>query len=473
MQVALSQPLRPQDMPFSDFLAALFQALESEGVRPCILRNYEGFPAKNAGGDVDFLIDPAELPRVLRAVHSIPGIRIVGYTHRAYVAGVFLEGTHSADGSRSLQLDFLWSLSFKEMPYLPTDTVLKAAIPRQAGNLNFFVPIPVHEAIASLLTSLIIGGTAKEKYIPKVQQTFAGKRSETIAALLPQFGLKASTRLVDAVISGDRQKINGCSTSIRIALTLRSLLYRPIRSVIAIARHYLREIDVRFSPKSLEAVCILGPDNVRTAVTDKLMPMLLYSSKEVVRRYFRPQSFFARESRSTAPSAGSPVLTPRGSIASMTMVALWLLDEWLNQFIGKKNDTLRIFDSYCHDLLIDPRRFRYGGPRWFARLIGRLAPSPHLWILLDPCVDGALAENRKQIPAETLRQLEASRAFVRTNEKYIILDASRPIDEITNSAHAAIIDTLTQLTYSRKLKSRLSCTRPNHPAANAAARSSR
>jgi hypothetical protein len=441
-------------MLFSNFLAALFSALEREGVRPCLLRNYEGFPAKNVGGDVDFLIDRAELPRAIRAIRSIQGIRIVGFAHRAYLAGVFLEGANSAEGSRSLQLDFLWSLSFKEMPYLPTDTVLKAAIPRQAGNLSFFVPIPVHEAITSLLTSLIIGGTAKEKYIPKVQQTFASNRSEAIAALLPQFGLKASTRLVDTVIGGDRQKINGCSTSIRVALTLRSLLRRPFRSMIAIARYYAREIDVRFSPKSLEAVCILGPDGVKTTIINKLMPLLLYSSKEVKRRYFRPRLPFSSESKAITPTADSPAQTPRGSIASMAMVVLWLLDEWLNQFIGKKNDTLRIFDSYCHDLLIDPRRFRYGGPKWFARLISRLAPSLHLWILLDPDADGAYSKRQELLPAETLRQLEAYRSFVKTRKRYIILGASQPTDSITESAHAAIVDTIIQLTYDRKLKSR-------------------
>jgi hypothetical protein len=55
--------------------------------------------------------------------------------------------------------------------------------------------------------------------------------------------------------------------------------------------------------------------------------------------------------------------------------------------------------------------------------------------------------------ANTLREREAYRSFVKTRKKYIILDAERSQTSVTEEAYAAIIDALTLLT-DRQLKNR-------------------
>lgn len=440
-----TSPLSPQSpvMPLSEFLPALFRALDGEGVHFCVLRNYEGFPDNNFGSDVDFLIYPAELQRVLKAVLSIQGIRIVGYMRRSYVASIFLEGTASIEGSRSLQLDFLWSLSWKEMPYLPASDVLQSAMPYSAGNLKFYVPLPVHEAIISLLTSLIYGGWAREKYLPGVQRTFAANILEAIAALTPQFGLRSATRLVDTVIRGDRREIHRCVRPIRVALTLRSLLMKPFRSLQGIVRYYAREIAIRFSPRNMTTVCILCPgDYGKAAIINNLMPLLQSAAKSVEMRHFSLRLPFTRESSGISASADRHAQTTGGSFVFMANIVLWLLEEWLGQFMGKKNITLRLFDNYYHDLLIDPKMYNYRGPMWFARLVGRLTPSPDLWILMGPAAERMQSMNHEVLPAQTLSQLEAYRSFVKTRNRYVVLDSGKPAASVTEEAHSAVIDML-------------------------------
>jgi hypothetical protein len=432
-------------MPFSTFLTALFQALDGEGVRCCILRNYEGFPTQNIGGDLDFLISPSELPRAMRALRTLQGIRIVGYAERTYVASVFLGGTSAILGCRSFQVDFFLSLSWKGLPYLPVDTVLNASVQRRVEGLDFFVPSPVHEAVTSLLTSLILSGWLKEKYLPKVQRTFAGGRPEVIAALRPQFGSNAATRLVDSVIDGDQRKIIECIRPIRISLVLRSLLLRPVRSIMAIARHYSREIMVRFSPKTTETVCFLGSNGGgKSMLIETLMPILQSSAKFVQRYPLEPRFPFVRKSSGMTLSPDVHAQIPSRHFESMTKIVLWLLEEWLYQFIGKENLTLRLSESCWYDLLAAPERYRYGGPMWFVRLVGKLFPSPELWILLDPATEGLQSSGEEVPPAEAQSLLEAYRAFVKTKRNYFILDASLPADQVTESAYAAIIDTLAQ-----------------------------
>lgn len=447
MKEIVLPPLQSQVMPFSDFLAALFLALKAEGVRFCVLRNYEGFPESNAGNDIDFLIFQSDLPRVIRAIQGIDGTRIVGYTERPYVVMVFLEGVSQGGSNRALELDFDPRLAWKGLVYLATDSVLKAAIPRQAGGLTFLVPSSVHEAIISLLSSLLMFGRVKEKYFPKVQRTFAANRDDTIAALTPQFGLKAATGLVDAVIGGAQQEVKDCMRPLRTSLALRNLRRGPIRATTAIARHYAREFAIRYSTKTLETVCIMDSAGFDSAATvEDLMPILKSVASQVKKGSLRLQQTEARESLKEKSSPGSRTLTPNGFFASIARVTLLLCTEWIRQFKGNRNLTLRICECDVRDLVIGSRKSRYGGPMSFARLAFKMFPSLDLWILLDRSAIELQSRDEELSSAEAVRQVEQLRSFVESTGRFIILDASQPAETVQERAYAAIVNMLSERT---------------------------
>lgn len=443
MQQPSSAPLWKQAIPLSEFLSILFQALEREGLRPCILRNYEGFPDTNIGSDIDLFIRPSELPCAMRALGSLEGIRTVGFTERQYVANVFIEGSSAAPGIRMQHVDFNLRLTWKGLPYLSTDAVLQSAVPRSAGKLDFLIPCPVHEAAISLFASLLTGGWLKEKYFPEVQRVFARERSEAIAAFSAQFGMKATTRLVDSVIAGDRRKVLGCIGSLRALLALRSLLRRPVRSISAIVGHYWNELTIRFSPSTLETVCMLGSDGCgKAAIVETLVPMLQCAAVVVERRRYAPRLLFKRGSQGSSASGDCSAGARAGSLTSMASVVLWFVEDWVNEFRGRKNLTLRIHENSCEDLFIDAEKYHYGGPTWFARLIAKFFPAPDLWIMLDPAPEGLKSGDDSGEGAKNCRQVEAYRAFVKTRKRYVILGTSQHADRVMESAYAAIVETL-------------------------------
>jgi hypothetical protein len=443
MQEGLLQPSMPPTLPFSKFMAALIQALKGEGIRPCILRNYGGFPSENLGNDVDFLILQADLPRAMRALQSTEQIRIVGYIERTFVASVFVEGVSATPEFRSLQIDFFVSLSWKELPYLPVDSVLQASAPIQLGSLCFFVPSRVHEAIISLLNSLIVGGMVKEKYLPMVRRIFVSDRSEVIADLAPQFGVKVATRLVDAVICEDRGKVIGCVRPLRTALLLRSMWHRPVRSILAAVRYYARVFKIRVSPKTVEVVSILDPTNcAKSKVGNGLLQMLEHSAKYVKQVHLGPARALENEQSDGGETRDLSLRASSRSQVSMTYVVRWFVEDWTSRLLGKSNLTLHLCEGCYHDLLIDPKRYSYRGPMWFARLVGALLPAPDLWILLDPSSDGLQPESQQAALTKTHAQLEAYRSFVKSQKRYVILNANSKAANVREGAYAAIIDTL-------------------------------
>lgn len=105
-----------------------------------------------------------------------------------------------------------------------------------------------------------------------------------------------------------------------------------------------------------------------------------------------------------------------------------------------------IFDRYYHDILVDPLRYRYGGPMWLVRWAGELIPKPGLWILLDAPSE-VLQARKQEVPfEETVRQRKEYLKLVKGMENGVVIDASKSLDDVVADANAAIINFLTERT---------------------------
>jgi hypothetical protein len=413
-------------LTFGEFLRALFKSLENEGIGTCVLRNYEGFPSVNAGGDVDLLLRPSELQRAIGAIRSIAGVHIVGYTERPYVASCYLEGISAVPGGHSLQVDFVLILGWKGLAYLPIETLLTAAIPRCAGDLNFFVPNPVHEAITSLFGRLLVAGMLKEKYFANVRRAFSENRLAAIASLQPQFGASIATKLVEAVIDGDRRKVMRCVWPLRVSLVLRKVFREPFGTIAAVCRHYRTEFAIRFSSRSLESVNILGSERFDKAqLIENLVPLCASSAKVIEKHELMGQFNPTRGPGESMPSVGSRFEAPMTLTASIGSIIGSLAGEWRRIYFGRLNLTLCLCNYSCYETLTMSQKSRYRGPIWLAGVIGRLLPSADLWIQIDN--PGAA-----KIP--------------RPGGEIVVLDAGMPASEMTEAAYSAIMNMLAERT---------------------------
>jgi thymidylate kinase len=211
-----------------------------------------------------------------------------------------------------------------------------------------------------------------------------------------------------------------------------SLVSRSRQSVANVLRiaHRLRR------PTGL-SIAFLGPDGCgKSSVIDRLRYELSGAFRRVEYQHLfpRPAPFIAPGGPADAAVTNPHELPPRGTAGS----ALKLLNFWSRYLTGTLrwtyprlvSSTLVIFDRYYHDLIVDPRRYRYGAPLSWARLLGRTIPQPDLVFILDAPPE-IIQARKQEVPfAESARQRAAYLDLVPCLRAAHVLDATQPLDRV-------------------------------------------
>jgi thymidylate kinase len=182
-------------------------------------------------------------------------------------------------------------------------------------------------------------------------------------------------------------------------------------------------------------IAFLGCDGSgKSAVLDRLTERLQTEGWSVVRGHWRPVATptLRAESNGAENPHGRP---PRGPVASFLKLG-WLWINWWMGWLGSLRHASRsgvvLFDRYHADLLVDPMRYRYGGPMWLAGVASRLMPQPDLVFYLD-ADPGVLLSRKQEVSRETLEK--SRNAYLRLaagNGRFRVVDASKPLLEVVD-----------------------------------------
>ncbi len=419
----------------------ILRALSAAGVDYALLHGADKL-GDSAWSDIDIAVRPEHLPRLRRALEQFPGARLVHLLHRQPKSFYFILALPARPRFRFLAVDAATDYRSHGLVVLRAEQLLRGR--RESNGLSLASPAV---ELQYILAKRALKGELSADQRARLAQLARELGSEARAALRHTFG-SAGEEVYRALLQRDWPALDAVLPRLRRALARQTLKRDPLSP----ARYWLSELVRLARWAAMRArnptgifVAVLGPDGAGKSTVISLL-------NEALRPAFACRALFhLRPTLRGKGPAGPPVTAPHaspprslfGSLAKLAYyVASYNLGYALRIWPMLLRSTLVLFDRYYEDLLVDPRRLRFAGPRWLAAACAKLIPRPQLYLILDAPPHVLLERKREVAPEELNRQCREYRLLARSLPEALLLDASAPAEHVALCAADAVLDYL-------------------------------
>lgn len=190
-------------------------------------------------------------------------------------------------------------------------------------------------------------------------------------------------------------------------------------------------------------IAFLGCDGSgKSAVIGELTAKLEREGSKVRTGHWRPQAFAPDANQAMMTTADDPHgQVPRSGLMSVAKLAWLFANWWVGWFRGLRRDAgggYVVFDRYHGDLLVDPKRYRYGGPMVLARWASRLMPQPDLVFFLDAEPEVLLSRKQEVSNEALIASRAAYLQLTTTHPRFRVIDASQPLADVVETVNAVL-----------------------------------
>lgn len=425
------------------FLRTFFRLMDENEVCYCILHSWGSLSA-SLMGDVDIAVYPRDRGKLSNVLQ-----------------GLFEEGycaiQHRWRGGRGRRYDFAWSgsegMEFASIDsiddYVENGLVLisnKNLLKDRRKVDEVWIASPVVEFTYLLAKKTVKGNVPRhqvERFKTLVLE-IGTRETQRIAASL--FGDARKEAVADACATGTIGALVG---ELRRPMFLTRIRKAPLGTLRFMVSEVPRVISRIVRPIGVFLV-ILGPDGAgKSTLVGRIAELLEQAAFNRFRLFhWRPNVVFSKPDTGV-PSSDPHDEPPRGSLGSTAALLAILLDYILGYifilrpFLARAG--LVIFDRYYDDLLVDPLRYRYGGPMWLARLLRHFIPPPDLLFLVLDADEKVILARKQEVPPEELsRQRESYRLFTQESQHATLIRTDVGIEQTANEACRFIVDYLVQ-----------------------------
>jgi thymidylate kinase len=425
-------------------LLHVFETLDRAGIPYCVLHGYEGYPER-IKSDVDCLISaeigPGQLGALLHENRAGLGADLV--RQRGYHVVL---GTRKPDGSPCfLDLDMSVHYELNGRFFYTGDEILAS----RRRHKQFWVPAARMEFGCYLVRKIAKGSLDEEqgRRLSSLYREDATGCQEQIG----RFWAGGSAELIaSAASSGNWAPVRHCLGPLGAEL-LRGVTRRhPFRTFGSWLAGLAGRVRRGCRPDAGLHVVFLGPDGAGKSSVIRAVSQGVAGAFAGTRCYTFPPALMRRLlCRPPGPESLPHALPPRSFLGSMIRaLSYWLayysLGYYLTAHLALARSNLVLHDRHLVDALVDPRRYRYGGPAWVLRLIWRLVPKPDLVILLDAPPE-VLHARKQEVPLpEIARQQRAYWSLVTRMGNGHVVDADRPLEQVVEDINDLILGHLTR-----------------------------
>jgi thymidylate kinase len=408
----------------ADFLRKLFRLLNKHEVRYCVIHSWERLP-EHLGSDLDLAVHPGDKTRITSIIESLKASNYCAYQWSNYITNGHSFYFYWVAGGKvnTVPVDIIFEDRRSGMIMASGEEFVAGRVPHG----DFWVASPEMEFSYLLVKKANKGKVSSSQTLrlQRLAQCLGRESAESIVGKVFRKDLK--TRIVEACLDGS---IDQVFTDLKEEDWQTAPSTRLLRTIRYWGGQFRRAIWRTSHPIGI-LVSVLGPDGVgKSTVLEGLATAFSVPLRRRSLFHWRPQVLAKR--KDNRPVTDPHGRSPRGSLASMAYLSVFFADCWAGYLFVIKPRLVRAgfvqFDRYFHDVLVDPRRYRYGGPQWFAKLLCRLLPEPDLVILLDANEDLILSRKTELTRAEIQRQRKAyaELRFQRAKEVCVRTDAGIP-----------------------------------------------
>ena len=408
-------------------------------LRYAILHGWQGLP-EHWPSDLDIAVTPEDLPRLESALlDANAALPLVNHLRHESTCDYFVLALQDENKIQFFPVDSATDYRRNGRIWFNAEELLKGRVRRK----NFWVVAPEVEFKYLLVKKTLKGTVPKHaaKRIEELLQALGSKATEIAIELL---GGELGVQAVHWIETGSWEEFQTRIPALQRALKRQKLREDPLNPL----RYWFFEI-----PRILQRwryptgfwVAVLGPDGAGKST------LIANLKKELEGAFRRTRNFHLMPGLLRREIDGTPVTDPHSSpprpwpTSLLKLAYYWLeytLGYWLKIRLALVRSTFVLFDRYYDDLLIDPKRYRYGGSMGLARWLRRFIPRPDLFLVLDVPVEGLLKRKQEVPPEELRRQAQAYRAFALETPDAYLLDGSLPPGEVTREAGWIILDYL-------------------------------
>lgn len=422
--VQTAAPLGKDNTSRSELIVRVFEALDEAEIAWCIPHGHEDLPGSN-GSDVDIIVDPSlspgELSRFFFDRRALLGVEILK-------SGGYLQVLATPDGATSVAFDFAPDVTLGASQFLSGREVLGDRI----RHGNFWIPQPHVEFVCLILRFLAKGAmTAGRRR--RLSALYDSDRAGCERQIARFFPATDAERLIAAASEDRWEELDPETGRLSRTLRRRALLRHPLRAIRLGSGALAQKLERILRPNGLRVV-LLGPDGAgKSSVVQALEshPLAIFNRTDC--RGFAPMMFRRLLRRRPGATDQPHALSPRSAPASIIRAGYWLLHQFAEHATSRvdvSRSSLILYDRHFVDVLVDQKRYRYGGPRWLLSAIWSIMPRPDLILVLDAPAEVLHRRKQELNLGETERQRQHFLALVKGLENGHVIDAAQPFEQV-------------------------------------------
>lgn len=409
-------------------LSGVFETLDAAGIKYCVLHGYADFPQR-IKSDVDCVIDSRISPHRLLALLHLNRTRIGAEVVQCRGFHIVLAGRNADGPPCFLTLDLSVDCELDSVPYYAGREVLD----RRRNYRRFWVPAADIE-FGCYLTRTIAKGCPDDERARRLSSLYR-EDPDGCERQVARFWSKRNRDIIIAAgRSGDWAAVRLRLGDVQAELRRRAILRRPGRFVANALRSIASRIGRVRQPDGLYLV-LLGPDGAgKSSVIEALQTGLSGAFARSACYGFTPAVIHRLRHGAYRPNAAPHALPPRSFLMSVARAVLYWFVYYTFGYVIRHLDLARstfvLNDRHFVDVLVDPKRYRYGGPMWLVWLMWRLIPKPDLIVLLNAPPE-VLQSRKQEVPfEETARQRRAYLSLVRTLGIGHVVNSAQPLAQV-------------------------------------------